>query len=272
MHCTPKSDQCPFEFAGFSLAGAPGDRSGHNDRIAWGFTFANEDVMDLFIEKVNPDNPNQYEVNGNGWISKPPRKQSRWLAATRLNSRFDSTGTAPLSLRSYGPLKDEGDPRDKEFVPFKDRTGIDLPQNYVIALSWTALSPSSPFDGIWGFDRAKTGNNSAKLYDTFMSRGKTSPMQMSMGILAIKPPAIFQSARRVMAPCPSQAGQGNTTGQVTFHLKKCPIHSIPSRDISRRSIIRSSGDDYDHFIAKDWDYGFRAKPHCGDDQECARQN
>lgn len=59
MHCLPKNDACPYEIAGFSLAGAPGIVLGHNDNIAWGFTFAYEDVMDLYIEKVNPENPNQ---------------------------------------------------------------------------------------------------------------------------------------------------------------------------------------------------------------------
>ena len=53
----PKSDQCPYEVAGFSFAGVPGVIIGHNDKIAWGFTNTGPDVMDLFIEKVNPDKP-----------------------------------------------------------------------------------------------------------------------------------------------------------------------------------------------------------------------
>ncbi len=33
---------------------------GHNDQIAWGFTNLGPDVMDLYVERINPDNPNQY--------------------------------------------------------------------------------------------------------------------------------------------------------------------------------------------------------------------
>src|SRR6266498_529461 len=64
LHCQPKSEQCPYEFAGFSLAGAPTVVLGHNDHIAWGFTFAYEDVMDLCIGTGNPEHPNQYEADG----------------------------------------------------------------------------------------------------------------------------------------------------------------------------------------------------------------
>lgn len=42
----------------FYLPGASCVVIGHNDKIAWGFTNVGPDVMDLYIEKVNPENPN----------------------------------------------------------------------------------------------------------------------------------------------------------------------------------------------------------------------
>jgi len=65
------------------------------------------------------------------------------------------TRHGPVVSDSFGPLKNEGDPKDKEFVPFKEKSGVELPDSYVIALKWTALSPSTPFEAIWGFDRAQ---------------------------------------------------------------------------------------------------------------------
>ena len=42
--------------------------SGHNDKNRLGFyEQQNPDVMDLFIEKINPDNPKQYEADGK-WV------------------------------------------------------------------------------------------------------------------------------------------------------------------------------------------------------------
>jgi penicillin amidase len=49
---------------GFALPGAPLVVVGHNDRIAWGFTNNMADVLDLYIETFNPENPDEYRVHG----------------------------------------------------------------------------------------------------------------------------------------------------------------------------------------------------------------
>jgi len=53
-----------WDVTGFSFAGIPGVIVGHNNRIAWGVTNVGPDVQDLYIEKINPDNPHQYEYMG----------------------------------------------------------------------------------------------------------------------------------------------------------------------------------------------------------------
>ncbi len=37
---------------------------GHNQRIAWGVTNTGPDVQDLFLERVNPTNPDQVQLDG----------------------------------------------------------------------------------------------------------------------------------------------------------------------------------------------------------------
>lgn len=64
LHCQPVGPDCPYNVVGFVFASAPGVVIGHNDHIAWGVTNAYPDVQDLYIERINPDNPNQYESNG----------------------------------------------------------------------------------------------------------------------------------------------------------------------------------------------------------------
>jgi penicillin amidase len=59
---------CPeMKAAGAGLPATPNVIIGHNDRIAWGITAALVDGDDLFVEKVNPDNPSQYEYEGQ-WV------------------------------------------------------------------------------------------------------------------------------------------------------------------------------------------------------------
>ena len=160
MHCQPKTDACPYEMAGFSFAGVPGVIIGHNDRIAWGFTNVGPDVMDLYIEKVNPDNPNQYEVNGK-WVDFETRTETLTVTGGEpVAITVRSTRHGPVISESFGPLKDQGDPRDKEFIPFKDSAGIELPENYVIALNGprSLLQPRSRLSGV--LIKPETGRNS----------------------------------------------------------------------------------------------------------------
>src|SRR5690606_18396073 len=44
----------------------PGVAIGHNERIGWGFTIVQHDLADMFIERLNPENPGEYQV-GEGW-------------------------------------------------------------------------------------------------------------------------------------------------------------------------------------------------------------
>lgn len=53
-----------WDVTGFSFAGVPGVIIGHNNKIAWGVTNVGPDVQDLYIEKINPSNPRQYEYEG----------------------------------------------------------------------------------------------------------------------------------------------------------------------------------------------------------------
>lgn len=55
---------------GWSMIGAteppfPGVAIGHNGRVAWGLTIVGTDQSDVYVETVNPENPNQVRFRGN---------------------------------------------------------------------------------------------------------------------------------------------------------------------------------------------------------------
>jgi penicillin amidase len=52
------------DVTGTSIVGVPGIISGHNEHTAWGGTNGGIDVLDIFVEQLNPSNPNQYLYNG----------------------------------------------------------------------------------------------------------------------------------------------------------------------------------------------------------------
>ncbi len=104
---------------------------GHSDRIAWGVTNGQSDVMDLYIEKINPNNPNQYEVNG------------KWVDMQLVKETIQVAGSQPIvqtvRYTRHGPILSDVSPKLKQF---NQNQQVELPQNYAVALRWTALEPS----------------------------------------------------------------------------------------------------------------------------------
>jgi len=49
---------------GFNLVGVPGVGLGHNEYLSWAMTTGGPDVADVYEEKINPQNPLQYEYDG----------------------------------------------------------------------------------------------------------------------------------------------------------------------------------------------------------------
>lgn len=259
MHCRPKTEACPLEIAGFSLAGVPGIVLGHNDRIAWGFTFAFGDVMDLFIEKVNPENPNQYEVDGQ-WVDFETRTQTIQVAGSApVEITVRSTRHGPVISDTYGPLKDEGDPRDEEFVPFKDRAGVELPEQYVVALSWVALQTGNPFEAIFGFNKAQNWEEFRQAASLFHTPGHNLLYADVDGNIAYQTSGDLPIRKKGdgTVPVPGWNSEYEWIGFIPFD--QLPYTINPAEGYIASVNNRIAGDDYAHFMTADWDYGFRAQ-------------
>ncbi len=259
LHCQPKSDACPFEVTGFSFAGVPGVVAGHNDRIAWAYTNLGPDVQDLFIEKVNPENPNQYEVDGK-WIDFETRKETIKVGGgdpVEITVRVSRHG--PVISDTYGSLKDQVDPKENpEATPFKDKSGVELPDNYAIALAWTALTPSTPFEAIWGFDKATN-------WDEFRAAGRNFhvPAQNLLyadvdGNIGYQTPGDIPIRKQGdgTLPVPGWSSEYDWTGFIPFD--ELPYTFNPQSGFIATANNQANPRDYQYLITKDWDYGQRA--------------
>ncbi|GMG83590.1 penicillin acylase family protein [Paralimibaculum aggregatum] len=107
---------------GATLPGVPAILIGHNGRLGWGLTTANVDDQDLFIEKLNPADPESY-LTPEGWRDFETRQ-----------IRIEIDGSAPLveTVRRtrHGPVL-AGEMFGAEAV---------TPEGHVAALAWTALT------------------------------------------------------------------------------------------------------------------------------------
>lgn len=259
LHCVERSEDCPFEVAGFSFAGVPGVVIGHNNKIAWGFTNVGPDVMDLYIEKVNPENPNQYEVNGE-WVDFESYEETiNIVGGEPVTITVRKTRHGPVISETYGPLKNEGDPEDEEFIAFKDRVGVDLPEQYVVALAWTALTPSTPFESIWGLNQAQNWEEFRVAASKFHVPAQNLLYADVDGNIGYQMPGDIPIRKNGdgTLPVPGWTDEYEWTGFIPF--EELPYAFNPEEGYIVTANNQVNPWDYPYLITKDWDYGYRAQ-------------
>jgi penicillin amidase len=138
---------------GVVLPGQPFVVAGHNDRIAWGFTNVMVDNADFYLEKLDPDHPDRYELNGE-WRRMQVQKEEIKIKGGRavqdelrfthrgpIISRFHKIDDLAISMRWIGnDFSDELRTvylldRARNWDEFKNamRTFISVSQNTVYA-------------------------------------------------------------------------------------------------------------------------------------------
>jgi penicillin amidase len=247
LHCRPVSPSCPFEVAGFSFAGVPGVVIGHNQNIAWGLTNTGPDVMDLYIEKINPQNPNQYEVNGK-WVDMSVRTETIAVGGgDPVSLTVRSTRHGPIISDAYADL-----------AKFNTKAGITLPENYAISLRWTALEPSTIFQAIWGFNKAANWDDFRQAAAKFNVPAQNLIYADTQGNIGYQMPGNIPIRRNGdgRLPVPGWTDEYEWTGYVPF--EKLPSVFNPSSGyiVAANNAVVGAG--YPYLITTDWDYGFRA--------------
>ncbi len=130
---------------GVALPGAPFVVAGHNDSIAWGMTNVMVDDMDFYAEKLNPDNPNQYEFNGE-WRDLDVRHE---IIKGAKGEEKDVT----IKYTHRGPI----------ISGFKG-----LPHQ-VVSMRWTGNEYSNEIRTIYLLNRAKNWTDFTNAIRTFVS-------------------------------------------------------------------------------------------------------
>ncbi|MDO8343144.1 MAG: penicillin acylase family protein [Cellvibrio sp.] len=106
--------------AGATFAGLPFIAIGKNQNIAWGMTSMMADTQDIFLEKINPFNRNQYEVDGE-YLDMDVSIQKISVKNDFLRKNSDPY-TIEVRRTKHGPV-------------LSDLNG--LHKNYAYSLRWT---------------------------------------------------------------------------------------------------------------------------------------
>ncbi len=244
----------PFNVRGYSFAGVPWIILGHNDRIAWGMSFMSADVQDLYIERINPYNPNQYEVNGQ-WVDMEIHREE--ISIKKQDEPYvllvRSTRHGPI-VTDHGSLMSAN---SFDIVPQKN-----FPENLelkALSLRWVALQPLENIKMLLLLNRARN-------YEEFReaTRYFTSPnIQMTyadvegnigfqaVGLIPVRPNSDG------LLPVPGWTDEYEWSGFVPF--EDMPWVKNPSKGYIIAANNATVSLKYPYVIDREADDGYRAR-------------
>lgn len=248
LHCRPVGPDCRFNVVGFSFAGAPGVIIGHNDRIAWGVTNVGPDVQDLYIEKINPEDPNQYEVNGQ-WVDMEVRQETIQVAG-------GDPVTVTVRLTRHGPILSDF---DEDLAALDQTTDLDLPATYAVSLRWTALEPDLILQSVL---RLNIARNWEEFRDALRFWGAPSQNFVYAdveGNIGYQMPGKvpIRASGNGLLPVPGWTDDYEWVSFIPFD--DLPYTFNPDQGYVVTANNAVVGPEYPHLISLGWDYGYRAR-------------
>ncbi len=248
LHCLPKTEDCNLDVYGFSFAGVPGVVIGHNDHIAWGFTNVGPDVMDLYIEKINPENENQYEFQGEWVDMQVVTEQIQVAGGETIEHIVRLTQHGPVITADYG------------LETFAEDAGVEVPEYYALAVSWTALEPTCVFCSIWKFDAAQNWDDFRTAAREFVVPAQNLLYADVDGNIGYQMPGnipIRVAGHDGMDAVPGWTGEYEWQGYIPF--EELPYAFNPPSGYIATANNAVVGPDYPYLITYQWSYGYRAQ-------------
>ena len=184
---------------GWNVIGAtapwmPGVAIGHTNRVAWGMTAFDVDTEDLYVERLNPDNPHQIEVDGN-WRNTTVITESLWVKGRR----------DPVLVQ-------------REYTPHGVVVAVDSEQHLAFTVRWSGSEPGTASElAALGLDRA----DSASAFRDALERWRMPAVEVvyaERGGAIGSQVAAFAPVRRGwegLAPVPGWNGRYEWTGWQT---------------------------------------------------------
>ncbi len=236
-----------LKVAGATMPALPFVVLGQNEDIAWGFTNTGPDVQDVYLERLRPDAPDQYQTPG-GWA-----RFETFNEVIKVKGQADQRVT--LRTTRHGPvLSDAGN-------AYEGLIGPKTKPTYALALRWTALDPDpSTLDAGLAFSQA----TSVAEFIT-ASAGYVAPMQnmvvadraghigmVSAGRVPLRKP---ENDLKGQVPSPGWDARYDWDGFVD--AAQTPRETDPERGWIASANQRIHALDYPHYITNEWAVPYR---------------
>lgn len=236
-----------LDVIGASFPGLPFVVLGRTRQVAWGFTNTAPDVQDLYLERIHPDNPGQYQTP-DGWTDFEIRQE-----VIRVKGQADVVHT--VRSTRHGPVLSDAQQTHQKLLDT---------QRYVLALRWSALDTDNRtlLAGIRS-NRARSVAELLAAYEDFHAPMQSVVMADTSGQVAFKTTGrvpVRHPDNDIMgvAPAPGWDARYDWQGWIPYTDTPQADHAaITAAGWLATANQRIHAPDYPHFITQDWELPYR---------------
>ncbi|MDR6224166.1 penicillin acylase family protein [Desmospora profundinema] len=219
--------------SGVTFAGVPGIVVGHNEQIAWGVTNVGPDVQDLYLEKRNPDNPDQF------------RFEDRWEEAHVRKETIPVKDGKPVTLTvrttRHGPIV-------SEFALPEDQQDGET----ALSMRWTALEPSTELEAILRFNRAQNWEDFKEALSYFHTPAQNFVFASRDGTIAYRANGRIPIRKKGDALLPAPGWKQAYEWNEYIPWEELPTIVNPEEGVIATANNRVVGDDYPYHLTHTW--------------------
>ncbi|TJY42614.1 penicillin acylase family protein [Cohnella pontilimi] len=224
-----------LQVSGVIFAGVPGIIVGHNEHIAWGVTNVGPDVQDLYIEKRNPNNPNEFEYRG------------KWESAKLYHEQIKVKGAPPVdypvAVTRHGPIISE--------------FANDHQPDTALALRWTALDATTELEAVQRFGKAHNWDEFKEALTYFDAPAQNFVFASDDGTIAYRANGKIPIRKNgdSLLPVPGWTDEYEWTGYIPWD--ELPTTVNPPKGYISTANNKVIDDSYPYHISNSWAEPYR---------------
>ena len=227
---------------GATVPGVPFVVLGHNRRIAWGLSTTNGDLQDIFIERLDPDDPTRY-LTPDGPMPFRQRTET-------IRVRGGDNVTLTVRETRHGPVLSD----------LIDDAGALAGDGHVLSLAASFLNGKNrTAEAVYRLNRAQDWSSFAAALRHWQGPQQNilyADVDGNVGFIAPGRIPVRKTGNGFM-PAPGWTGSHDWTGFVPFD--ELPRVFNPARGVIVNANNRITAPGYRHFISREWEAPFRAQ-------------
>ena len=222
--------------SGVIFAGIPGIILGHNEEIAWGVTNVNPDVQDLYIEVPNPENPYQFEYDGQ-WEDATVREEP-------IKVKGGKTVDFEVVETRHGPIISN--------IMLKD---TEVKEQF--SMQWTALQSTQELRAILGFNKATNWEEFETALEDFKAPAQNFVFASQDGTIAYKANGLVPVRKQGTGALPVPGNSSEYGWESYIPFDELPTVINPEEGYIATANNEIIGEEYPYHISNLWAQPYR---------------